>query len=336
MRIENNYSLEKYNTFHLPAKTRWFMEYENEDDLQKILRDEYFQECISIHIGKGSNLLFINDFNGIILHSAIKGMEVTQENDDYVYLRIGAAEVWDDVVAYAVSKGWGGIENLSLIPGETGAAAVQNIGAYGVEIKDVIESVEAWNQLTFEKHVFSIDECEYAYRYSRFKAEGQDPYIVTYVTLRLSKHPVYKMEYGALQKQLEQKEVSLQAIRDSVISIRQDKLPDPDKLGNAGSFFMNPVITKEHFERIRSAYPTVPSYPLEDGKIKVPAGWLIEQCGFKGKRHGDVGVYEKQALVLVNYGGATGDEIALVAESIRMAVKERFDIDLLPEVKYIA
>ena len=336
MRIENNYSLEKYNTFHLPAKTRWFMEYGSEEELQKILRDEYFQECVSIHIGKGSNLLFINDFNGIILHSDIKGMKVVRENDDYVYLRIGAAEVWDDVVAYAVSKGWGGIENLSLIPGETGAAAVQNIGAYGVEIKDVVDSVEAWNQLTFHKEIFQVEDCKYAYRHSRFKEVGQDPYIVTYVTLRLSKHPEYKLEYGILKKRLEQKEVSLQSVRHSIINIREEKLPDPDKLGNAGSFFMNPIISKEQYERIRSVYPSIPAYPTADEKIKVSAGWLIEQCGFKGKRHGDVGVYEKQALVLVNYGGATGDEIALVAESIRMAVQDRFGIELIPEVKYIA
>ena len=336
MRIENNYSLEKYNTFHLPVKTRWFMEYESEDDLQKILRDEYFQECVSVHIGKGSNLLFINDFNGIVLHSAIKGMEVVREDEGNVYLRVGAAEVWDDVVAHAVAKGWGGIENLSWIPGETGAAAVQNIGAYGMEIKDVIDSVEAWNQLTFEKHVFPVGDCGYAYRRSRFKEPGQDPHIVTYVTLRLSKHPVHKLEYGALRELSGQAGLSLRTVRNGIIDIRKDKLPDPDKLGNAGSFFMNPVIGKEHFDRIRSAYPDAPAYPMEDGRIKIPAGWLIEQCGFKGKRHGDVGVYEKQALVLVNYGNATGDEIALVAESIRMAVKERFGIELVPEVKYIA
>ncbi len=336
MRIEQNYSLEKYNTFHLPAKTRWFMEYDSEDDLQKIIHDEYFQECLSIHIGKGSNLLFINDYNGIVLHSAIRGMEIVHEDTDTVLLRVGAAEVWDDVVAFAVKNGWSGIENLSLIPGEIGAAAVQNIGAYGVEIKDVIESVEAWNQLTFEKATFSAAECGYGYRHSRFKEAEQDPYIVTYVTLRLSKRPTFQLNYGALREKLEGKELTLDAIRETVIAIRREKLPDPDELGNAGSFFMNPIISREHFTQIRSQYPTIPSYPAEEGKVKVPAGWLIEQCGFKGKRHGEVGVYEKQALVLVNFGGATGDEIALVAESIRAAVQERFGIELMPEVKYIA
>lgn len=336
MRIEQNYSLEKYNTFHLPAKTRWFMEYDSEDDLQKIIHDEYFQECLSIHIGKGSNLLFINDYNGIVLHSAIRGMEIVREDTDTVLLRVGAAEVWDDVVAFAVKNGWSGIENLSLIPGEIGAAAVQNIGAYGVEIKDVIESVEAWNQLTFEKATFSAAECGYSYRHSRFKEADQDPYIVTYVTIRLSKRPTFQLNYGALKEKLEGKELTLDAIRETVIAIRREKLPDPDELGNAGSFFMNPIISREHFSQIQTQYPTIPSYPAEEGKVKVPAGWLIEQCGFKGKRHGEVGVYEKQALVLVNFGGATGDEIALVAESIRAAVQERFGIELMPEVKYIA
>ena len=336
MRIEQNFSLEKYNTFHLPVKTRWFMEYESEEDVQKILRDEYFQECLSTHIGQGSNLLFINDYNGIILHSAIRGMEVVSEDEATVSLRVGAGEVWDEVVAYAVSKGWGGIENLSLIPGEVGAAAVQNIGAYGVEIKDVIESVEAWNRLTFEKHVFTAEECGYGYRSSRFKDPHQDPHFITYVTLRLEKFPIFNIEYGALKQRLLDKALTLENVRETVISIRKEKLPDTESLGNAGSFFMNPLITDEHFERIRKEYPDVPSYPAEKGKVKVPAGWLIEKCGFKGQRHGNVGVYEKQALVLVNFGGATGDEIALFAESIRAAVKERFGIELMPEVKYIA
>ena len=336
MRIEQNVSLEKYNTFHLPVKTRWFIEYENEEDLHKILRDEYFQECLSIHIGQGSNLLFVNDYNGIVLHSLIRGIEVVAEDEHSVHLRIGAGEVWDDVVAYAVSKGWGGIENLSLIPGKTGAAAVQNIGAYGREIKDVIESVEAWNRLTFEKHVFTAEECGYGYRLSRFKDPHQDPHFITYVTLRLEKFPVFNIEYGALKQRLSDKALTLENVRETVISIRKEKLPDTESLGNAGSFFMNPLITDEHFERIRKEYPDVPSYPAEKGKVKVPAGWLIEKCGFKGQRHGNVGVYEKQALVLVNFGGATGDEIALFAESIRAAVKERFGIELMPEVKYIA
>lgn len=335
MRIEQNYSLEQHNTFHLPAKTRWFMEYETEEELEKILHDEYFQECLSTHIGSGSNLLFINDYNGIILHSAIKGINVVSEDDDHVVIRVGAAELWDDVVAFAVSKGWFGIENLSLIPGETGAAAVQNIGAYGVEIKDVIESVEAWNQLTFEKVCFSVSDCDYSYRNSRFKNLHLDPHIITYVNIRLSKKESFSLDYGQLKEKFSDVQPTLQSVRDAVIAIRKEKLPDPSELGNAGSYFMNPIIPAEQFDKLKALYPTIPSYPASEGKVKVPAGWLIEQCGFKGKRHGEVGVYEKQALVLVNYGGATGDEIALVAESIRTAVNDRFGIELMPEVKYI-
>lgn len=336
MRIEENYSLENHNTFHLPVKTRWFMEYASEEELDRILHDEYFQECLSLHIGGGSNLLFINDFNGIILHSAIKGIEMTEESDDSVLLRIGAAEIWDEVVGYAVSRGWGGIENLSLIPGETGAAAIQNIGAYGVEAKDVIVSVEAYNQLSFEKRIFTNAECAYGYRTSYFKNEQNDPHIVTYVNIRLSKKPQFSVHYKGLKEELAKyPDLTLQAVRDTIIGIRRSKLPDPDKLGNAGSFFMNPVIPLARFEKLKEKYPDIPSYIAGEGLIKIPAGWLIEQCGFKGKSHGTVGVYEKQALVLVNLGDARGHEIALVAESIRTAVMERFGIEIIPEVKYI-
>ncbi|MDR3308525.1 MAG: UDP-N-acetylmuramate dehydrogenase, partial [Tannerella sp.] len=261
MRIEQNYSLEKHNTFRVPAKTRWFIEYADEDELIRILCDEYFQECKSLHIGEGSNLLFINDFDGIVLHSGIRGIE-EKEDSDSVLLRIGAAERWDDVVAFAVSRGWGGIENLSLIPGETGAAAVQNIGAYGSEISDVIESVEAYNQVTFEKRIFSKAECEYGYRYSYFKVPEHDPHIVTHVLLRLQKKPSYCLEYSNLRETLADSQLSLSAVRDAVISIRCSKLPDTAILGSAGSFFMNPVISQSQFLELQLHYPDVPSYPV--------------------------------------------------------------------------
>ncbi len=335
MRIEENYSLENYNTFHLQVKTRWFMEYDNEEDLQKILHDEYFQECLSLHIGGGSNLLFLSDYNGIIVHSQIKGIEIVNDASDHILLRVGAAELWDDVVAYTVEKGWGGIENLSGIPGEAGAAAIQNIGAYGVEIKDVISSVETYNQLTFEKRIFTQAECEYSYRHSYFKNEYNDPHIVTHIVIRLEKNPSFCIGYGQLQTELDGICLTLGVVRDAVIRLRDRKLPNPAILGNAGSFFMNPIVTQEKFEEIKSKYTSLPSYPCADGRTKLSAGWLIEQCGFKGKKHGSVGVYDHQALVLVNYGGATGDEIALVAESIRAAVNEQFGIELIPEVKYV-
>lgn len=336
MKIEQDYSLYEHNTFHLDVKTRWFMEYESEEELLRILHDEYFQESLSLHIGSGSNLLFIGDFNGVILHSAIRGITIKEETEDSVTLRVGAAEIWDDVVAYAVNKGWGGIENLSLIPGETGAAAIQNIGAYGMEIQDVIESVEAYNQLSFEKRTFSKAECGYSYRSSIFKNEHSDPYIITYINIRLAKQPSFVLYYGNLHESLAAyDEVNLVNIREAVCAIRLSKLPDANEFGNAGSFFMNPVISKQQFDALSEKFGEMPHYPVSEAEVKIPAGWLIEQCGFKGKTHGHVGVYEKQALVIVNLGGATGDEIALVAESIRQAVYDKFKIELTPEVKYI-
>jgi UDP-N-acetylmuramate dehydrogenase len=273
---------------------------------------------------------------GVVLHSAIRGIELAGETDESVLLRVGAAEVWDDVVAYATGKGWGGIENLSSIPGETGAAAVQNIGAYGVEIKDVIETVEACNQLTSEKRIFTNETCRYDYRYSFFKNEQHEPYIITHVTLRLAKHSFFKLEYGNLKEQMTSEPAPTPAgVREAVINIRRRKLPDPSELGNAGSFFMNPLVLPTHFEQLKRSCPDMPFYPAKDGMAKLSAGWLIEQCGLKGKRSGNVGTYPHQALVIVNYGQATGHEIALFAEQIREQVKRRFDIWLIPEVKYV-
>lgn len=335
MKIEQNFSLEAFNTFHLPVRTRWFIEYENEEELQKILWDEYFQELLSLHIGGGSNLLFLSDYNGVILHSAITGIELVKETDSSILLRVGAGEVWDNVVVYAVSNGWGGIENLSLIPGETGAAAVQNIGAYGVEIKDVIETVEAYNQLTFEKHVFTNKECSYSYRHSYFKDEHHDPYIITHVVLRLQKQPVFELSYGNLKNLASYEALTPQIVRETVINIRNEKLPDPNEIGNAGSFFMNPVVLQEQYEKLKQEYPLMPAYPATDNQVKLSAGWLIDQCGLKGKQFDRVGVYEKQALVIINLGGATGHEIALLAEHIRDEVEKRFGVLLIPEVKYV-
>jgi UDP-N-acetylmuramate dehydrogenase len=336
MKTVQNYPLDGHNTFGLQAKARWFMEYESEDDLQRILRDEYFRTLQSLHIGKGSNLLFLGDVDGVVLHSAIRGIEQAGETDEAVLLRVGAAEIWDDVVAHAVEKGWGGIENLSLIPGETGAAAVQNIGAYGAEIKDVVETVEAYSQLTSEKRVFTGESCRYGYRRSFFKDERHEPHIVTRVTLRLAKRPALKLEYGNLRERVAAaSSPTLAGVRKAVIDIRRQKLPDPSELGNAGSFFMNPIISPAHFERLKRDFPDMPSYPAEDGRVKLSAGWLVEQCGLKGKRSGNVGTYPHQALVIVNYGQATGHEIARFAEQIREQVERRFRVRLIPEVKYV-
>ncbi|MDR2811049.1 MAG: UDP-N-acetylmuramate dehydrogenase [Tannerellaceae bacterium] len=338
MKIKENYSLERHNTFRLPVETRWFIEYDNEEELLRILHDEYFRESASVHIGSGSNLLFLNDYNGMILHSSIKGIDLTEETRDTVRLRIGAAERWDDVVAYAVSKGWYGIENLSGIPGETGAAAVQNIGAYGVELKDVVETVEAYHQHSSQKHTFTKEACRYAYRHSRFKEDDGSLYIVTHICIRLSKIPHLVLHYGNLKEIIISQYATLphlSDVRNVILSVRKDKLPDPEQFGNAGSFFMNPLISAEHVEALKVQYPQMPFFRTEEGDVKIPAGWLIEQCGFKGKSFDRVGVYDKQALVLINLGGATGQDIALVAERIRTAVAERFRIELIPEVKYI-
>ena len=334
MKIEQNYSLERFNTFHLAVKTRWFIEYENETELEKILKDENFRKLSYLHIGSGSNLLFLDDFDGLVLHSAIKGITMIEETKDTVLIRTGAAEVWDDVVAYTVNKGWGGIENLSLIPGETGAAAVQNIGAYGTEIKDVVENIETISTLNFEKCFFSNLDCMYEYRNSIFK--NTSSYIITYVTLRLQKKPVFHLEYSNLIEILSSNEpVTLQKVRDAIIAIRRKKMPNPNELGNAGSFFMNPVVTAEKLTQLMKDYPSIPYYPAKNGNVKLSAGWLIEQCGLKGKRFGFVGVYEHHALVILNYGSATGNEIAQLADHICETVHQRFDIQLIPEVKYI-
>ncbi|MDR1499422.1 MAG: UDP-N-acetylmuramate dehydrogenase [Tannerellaceae bacterium] len=336
MRIEEHFSLEGHNTFRLPVKTRWFVEYDNEEELSRVLRDEYFAGCAFTHIGGGSNLLFLNDYNGIILHSAIKGVEVVGETGEAVVLRIGASEIWDTVVAYALSSGWYGVENLSGIPGECGAAAIQNIGAYGVEIKDVIEAVEAYD-MSCKRHVFGSEDCRYSYRHSRFKDEPTPSHIITHIRIRLSKTPSLTLGYGKLEERLSAlgDAITPSAVRSAILSLRKDKLPDPAQYGNAGSFFMNPLISGERLEALKALYPGIPSFPADGGRVKIPAAWLIEQCGFKGKSRGEVAVYRKQALVLINLGNASGQDIALFAEDIRAAVAERFHVELMPEVKYI-
>jgi len=336
MRIEQNYSLLKHNTFHLDVKTRWFVEYENEEDLQKLLRDEYFLSQSFWHIGQGSNLLFLSDYNGVIVHSGIKGIEVLNEDESHVRLKVGAAEIWDDFVAYCVGKGWGGIENLSLIPGEVGASAFQNIGAYGAEASDCVSEVHTYCVETGEKKIFSVDDCAFSYRHSFFKEkENRGLYYITHVVYQLNKKPEFKLDYGNVKASLEGREINLKTVREAVIAIRESKLPDYKVLGNAGSFFTNPYICMEHFEDLRKHYPDIPHYPVNDEVVKIPAAWLIEQCGRKGKTVGGASVYEKQPLVIVNQANATGNDIALLAEEICRSVKEKFFIELQPEVNYI-
>jgi UDP-N-acetylmuramate dehydrogenase len=336
MQIYENYSLLKHNTFHLDVKTRWFVEYESEADLQKLLKDEFFFSQSFWHIGQGSNLLFLGDFNGVIVHSGIRGIEIVKEDENHVWVKAGAAEDWDSFVAYCVNKGWGGIENLSLIPGEVGASAFQNIGAYGVEVSNYISEVHAYFLQTGEKRIFTPEECEYSYRRSFFKKpENRGLYYITQVVYQLSKKPEYSLDYAFVKKCLEGKEINLQTVREAVISIRESKLPNPDITGNAGSFFTNPYICIPHYEGLKKKYPGIPHYPVNGEVVKVPAAWLIDQCGLKGKTWGGAAVSEKQPLVIVNQNQATGSEIALLAEEIRRIVKEKFAIELEPEVNYI-
>ena len=336
MRIEENYSLLKHNTFGLDVKTRFFVEYENERDLQRLLEDEYFLSQTFWHIGQGSNLLFLGDYAGVIVHSGITGIEVEKEDNNHIWLKVGAAEDWDSFVAHCVDKGWGGIENLSFIPGEVGASAFQNIGAYGVEAADCISEVHAYSLETREKRIFTKEKCNYSYRHSFFKeTENRGLYYITHVVYQLDKVPQFKLDYGNLRTSLDGKELNLKTIREAVISIRQSKLPDPKQTGNAGSFFMNPYVCIAHYESLKKKYPAIPHYPVNDEAVKVPAAWLIEQCGLKGKKLGGAAVSEMQPLVIVNQGNATGNEIVSLAETICRGVKEKFNIELQPEVNYI-
>ena len=332
-----NCSLLPYNTFGMDVKASRFVEYASVEELRGLWNAEREAVARALHIGGGSNLLFASDYEGLILHSAIKGYTVVKETEEEVEVRVGAGEVWDDFVAYTVANGWYGAENLSLIPGEVGASAVQNIGAYGVEAKDLIVSVDTFGLETGEERPFMREECRYAYRESVFKQELKGKYAVTFVTYRLKKHPVFHLEYGNIRAELEKQgcQVDLENVRRIIIAIRQAKLPDPKVLGNAGSFFMNPVVPKMQFEALLAQYPDMPHYPVDDAHVKIPAGWMIDRCGWKGKRVGHAGVHEKQALVLVNCGGATGKEVMHLAEEIVASVRERFGVTIRPEVNYI-
>ena len=337
MNIQHNYPLLAHNTFGMDVEASVFVEYESVTELKEILLHQLCPEGKWLHIGGGSNLLFTGDFDGMILHSAIKGFEVVSENEDEVLVRAGAGEVWDDFVAYTVEKGWYGAENLSLIPGEVGASAVQNIGAYGVEAKDLIVKVDTLEVETGKERVFGNEECGYAYRESVFKHALKGKYIVTHVTYRLSKHPSYRLDYGNVRAELEKRgcELTLENVRRTIIDIRESKLPDPKVQGNAGSFFMNPIVPRPLFEELQGKYPSMPFYEVNAERVKIPAAWMIDQCGWKGKQLGHAGVHSKQALVLVNCGGATGQEIIALSEEIQRSVFDKFGVRISPEVNFI-
>ena len=292
-----------------------------------------------LFLGGGSNILLMNDFDGLVLKNEIKGLEVVLENEEKSILQVGGGEIWHDFVLQTLERNLSGIENLSLIPGTVGAAPMQNIGAYGVEIKDVFVALEALNLQTFEVEVFDKEKCNFGYRESFFKHDGKGKYVILNVSFELSKIPHFNVSYGAIKDTLIQmgiETIGSKAISDTVINIRKSKLPDPAKIGNAGSFFKNPELDKAFFDQIKTKFPEIPSYPIDEKKVKVPAGWLIEQAGWKGKRFGEIGVHEKQALVLVNYGGGHGQEIADLAFKIQASVLDIFGINIMPEVNFIS
>lgn len=332
--MEHNYSLLSHNTFGIEVTAAYFFEYESVGEFRRLLASGRLTRPF-LHIGGGSNLLFTKDYEGMILHSRIGGIEVTAETADDATVRVGAGVVWDDFVAWCVEHRFYGAENLSLIPGEVGASAVQNIGAYGVEVKDIIVSVETLN-IDGTERVYTADECNYAYRDSVFKRPDMKDVFVTYVNFRLDKKEHYKLDYGTIREELAKyPEVSLETVRDAIIRIREEKLPDPKVMGNAGSFFMNPVVSRTQFEALQAEYPQMPFYELADGRVKIPAGWMIDRCGWKGKALGPAAVHEKQALVLVNRGGAKGRDIIALSDAVRASVRDKFGIDIHPEVNFI-
>lgn len=335
MRIEQDFSILPYNTFGMKAVARRFVEYSSVAELQQFLRSCSPDERV-VQIGGGSNLLFTQPlFEGTILHSAIQGIEVVEEDEESICLKVGAGVIWDEFVAFVVARGWGGAENLSLIPGEVGASAIQNIGAYGVEAKDIIRKVYTINRNDYSERILNNEECNYGYRSSIFKNSLKDQYIVTHVSYELRKHPMLNLSYGNISAAFgADEEITLQKVRDHIIHIRQEKLPDPKILGNAGSYFMNPVVPNDLFDALKNDYPTIPSYPAEGG-VKIPAAWLIQQTGWKGRSLGRAAVYEKQPLVLVNSGDAEANDIIQLANAVIASVEKQFAIRLKPEVIYV-
>ncbi|MBR1386864.1 MAG: UDP-N-acetylmuramate dehydrogenase [Alloprevotella sp.] len=340
MRIFRDHSLLGHNTFGIDAKAACFVEYDNEDELKQLLAD-YMDNRYPlplIHIGEGSNFLFSGNFNGTVAHSCIRGVEEVERDDHSVLLRVGAAENWDSLVATTIDRGFYGLENLSLIPGEVGAAAVQNIGAYGAEAEQFIEAVEGIT-IHGKATTYTHDECQYAYRSSVFKHDLKDRFYVTHVLLRLSLQFMPNLSYGALQRLLEENgldatSVSVADIRRLIVNFRKEKLPQPSEVGSAGSFFVNPVVSEQVFAKLQADYPDMPHFKAPNG-VKIPAGWLIEQTGWRGKNLGRAGVWAKQALVLVNLGGATGEEIVTLSQTIQKDVYEKFGIMLNPEANIV-
>lgn len=334
MRIEKAYSVKPHNTFGINQQTKLFVEYNSVDELKELIASGDIQRPF-LHIGAGSNLLFVGDFDGTMLHSAICYIQPVEETDNDILVRVGAGVCWDDFVDYCVEQGWYGAENLSLIPGEVGSAAVQNIGAYGVEVKDLLVSLKAVNLLTGEERTFFHADCQYDYRFSCFKLPEMKVWAVVEVTFKLSKQPAFNLSYKGLLNELGDEPCTLKRLRKAVIDLRNSKLPDYHQYGNAGSFFTNPVVGIDKFNELLQRYPDMPHFPFKEDKVKLSGGWLIQMCGWKGKSLGNAAVYEKQALVLINKGNATGREVYELSEQIIADVRERFGVELHREVNVI-
>ncbi len=333
--IESDVSLKNFNTFGIDVSSKLFSQAENEDHVRNVIQSTEFINNASLILGGGSNLLFTKDFDGIVLRNHLQGIEVIEDAKEYVLVKVGGGVVWHEFVLYCIKKGWHGIENLSLIPGNVGASPMQNIGAYGVEIKEVFYELEAIHLKTGEIHYFNNSDCNFGYRESIFKNKLKDQYLISRVIYKLLKKGNYTISYGAIEKQLESmgvQELSAKSISDAVIAIRQSKLPDPKKIGNSGSFFKNPIVNQSTYDLVKSNFPNVVAYPAGEGFMKLAAGWLIEEAGWKGKTYGNYGVHKNQALVLVNYGGASGKKIYDLSSEILVSIKEKFGVNLEREV----
>lgn len=339
MIIQEQVDLYPYNTFKIHAKAKYFAAVSSVTEFQELVKSSIYNQEKRLILGGGSNILLTGDFQGLIIKSDLKGIEIVSQDDASVTLKAGAGVLWHNLVLHCVANDWGGIENLSLIPGTVGAAPIQNIGAYGVEVKEVIKNVEAIDLISGEVKVFENRECLFDYRESVFKEKLKGKYFISSVTLTFTKkNHRFNTSYGAIDATLKHQQVqqlSVRAISDAVIEIRQQKLPDPNKIGNAGSFFKNPTITQQHHDKLKITYPEIPGYSSVNQHVKVPAAWLIENCGWKGKTFDNIGVHPHQALVIVNYGGGTGAKIWDLAQQILQSVKEKFDIQLQPEVNVI-
>ena len=338
VKILSNQSIKSFNTFGLDVSARYLAEVHSVDDMKQLILSPEYKLGNPLFLGGGSNVLLTKDVEGLVVRNLLKGISIVSQNENHVIVKAASGEVWHEFVLYCIEKGWAGVENLSLIPGSVGAGPMQNIGAYGVELKDVFHELEAINLDTLELEVFSKDQCKFGYRESVFKHELKNKYFITSVTFKLSVNASVNTSYGAIKQQLDLMHVvnpGIKEVSDAVIAIRSSKLPNPKVLGNAGSFFKNPEVEASHYDTLKLAHPAIVGYPLDNGRVKLAAGGLIEQCGWKGKVVGNCGSHKDQALVLVNYGGATGSEVYALALAIKDSVFEKFGVIINPEVNII-